>query len=71
MRLRDIAGQWKIHDYSFNNGNPMHNYSGDFRRAFENGGFAGLMDRVKTAQAKVRGELAQDRGAGRSSKNVE
>jgi ABC-type transporter MlaC component len=71
IRLRDIAGQWKIHDYSLNNGNAMRSYSGDFRQAFENGGFAGLMDRVKAVQAKVRGELAQDRGSGGLPKSVE
>jgi len=72
MKLRDIAGQWKIHDYSFNNnGNAMNNYRGDFRQAFENGGFAGLMNRVKAVQSKVSGELEQGRRASGSPKSVE
>lgn len=72
MKLRDIAGQWKIHDYSFNNrGNVLNNYSGDFRQAFEHGGFAGLMDRVKTMQSKVSAELEQGRRAAGSPKSVE
>jgi ABC-type transporter MlaC component len=70
IKLRDIAGQWKIHDYSFNNGSSMRNYSGDFKQAFENGGFDGLMDRVKTVQSKVSAEL-QGRSAAGSPKNVE
>jgi len=72
MKLRDIAGQWKIHDYSFNNnGNAMNNYSGDFRQAFENGGFAGLMNRVKAVQSKVSAELEQGRRASGPPKSVE
>jgi len=71
IKLRDIAGQWKIHDYSFNNGSSMRNYSGDFKQAFENGGFDGLMDRVKTVQSKVSAELAQGSRAAGSPKSVE
>jgi ABC-type transporter MlaC component len=71
IKLRDIAGQWKINDYSFNNGSAMRNYSGDFKQAFEHGGFAGLMDRVKAVQANVSAELALGRGAAGSPKSVE
>jgi hypothetical protein len=46
------------------------NYSGDFKQAFENGGFDGLMDRVKVVQAKVSAEL-QGGGAAGSPKSVE
>jgi phospholipid transport system substrate-binding protein len=70
IKLRDIAGQWKIHDYSFNNGSSMRNYSRDFKQAFEKGGFDGLMDRVKAVQVKVSAEL-HDRGAAGSPKSVE
>jgi phospholipid transport system substrate-binding protein len=71
IKLRDIAGQWKIHDYSFNNGSTMRNYSADFKQAFENGGFDGLMDRVKAVHAKVSAELAQGRDAAGAPKSVE
>jgi phospholipid transport system substrate-binding protein len=71
IKLRDVAGQWKIHDYSFNNGSAMRNYSGDFKQAFEHGGVDGLMDRVKTVQSKVSAELAQGSRAAGSPKSVE
>jgi phospholipid transport system substrate-binding protein len=71
MKLRSIAGQWKIHDYSLNNGNALNNYGGDFRQAFESGGFAGLMNRVRSVQSKVSAELEQGRRAAGSPKSVE
>jgi phospholipid transport system substrate-binding protein len=57
FKLRILEGKWKINDYSFNADNAMRSYRDDFRRAIENGGFDGLMDRLKALQADIDTDL--------------
>jgi phospholipid transport system substrate-binding protein len=57
FKLRVLEGKWRIKDYSFNSDNAMRNYRDDFRRAIENGGFDGLMDRLKALQADIDTDL--------------
>jgi ABC-type transporter MlaC component len=63
FKLRNIAGRWKVNDYSLNTQSAMGNYRGDFRQAFEKGGFDGLMSRVKELQAKLDADLTRNRGS--------
>ena len=59
FKLRDIAGQWKINDYSVNADSPMSKYRGEFKQAFENGGTDGLMAKVRTVQAELAAKLGR------------
>ncbi len=59
FKLRDIEGEWKINDFSFNADSAMRNYHNDFKQAFENGGFDSLMARLKAWQAKLDARLAR------------
>jgi phospholipid transport system substrate-binding protein len=67
FKLRILEGKWKINDYSFNADNAMRNYRDDFRRAIENGGFDGLMDRLKALQADIDTDLEGRHTVARSS----
>jgi hypothetical protein len=40
----------------------MGNYRGEFKQAFEKGGFDGLMTRVRELQAKLDADLAHNPG---------
>jgi phospholipid transport system substrate-binding protein len=60
FKLRNIAGNWKIKDYSFNTDSATGNHHGEFQQAFEKGGFDGLMARVKAVQAKLDADLAHN-----------
>jgi phospholipid transport system substrate-binding protein len=63
FKLRNVAGEWKINDYSLNAESAMRNYRGDFKQAFEHGGFDGLMTRLKALQSKLDADLAHGPGA--------
>src|SRR5208282_4766810 len=59
FKLRNIEGEWKISDYSFNADSAMRNYRDDFKQAFEKGGFDSLMARLGAWQAKLDARLAR------------
>jgi len=59
FKLRNIEGEWKINDYSFNADSAMRNYRDDFKQAFEKGGFDSLMARLRAWQAELDARLAR------------
>jgi ABC-type transporter MlaC component len=59
FKLRNIEGEWKINDYSFNADSAMRNYRNDLKQAFEKGGVDSLMARLRAWQAELDARLAR------------
>jgi len=59
FKLRDIEGEWKIIDYSFNADSATRNYRNDFKQAFEKAGFDSLMASLEAWQAELDARLAR------------
>jgi ABC-type transporter MlaC component len=59
FKLRDIEGEWKINDYSFNADSAMRKYRDDLQQAFEKGGFNSLMATLRAWQAELDAKLAR------------
>ncbi|MFZ0247529.1 MlaC/ttg2D family ABC transporter substrate-binding protein [Candidatus Binatus sp.] len=59
FKLRNIEGEWKISDYSFNADSAMRKYRDDLQQAFEKGGFNSLMARLRAWQVELDAKLAR------------